>query len=98
MAEVRLLGGLRRRLGARSLRIPAQRVRELLEALVEHGGSAVANCLYADPRARPLAPHRDLRVLVNGRSIAFLEGLDTLLHEEDEVTIHLTGARGYPGG
>ena len=46
----------------------------------------------------PLLPHRDLRILVNGRSMAFLQGLDTPLEKRDKVTVHLTGARGFPGG
>lgn len=51
---------------------------------------------YDDPRADPLEPHRDLRVLVNGRSIAFLRGLDTPLRDSDAVTVGLGGGRGAP--
>ena len=40
----------------------------------------------------------DLRFLVNGRSIQFLDGFDTELAQDDTVTLHLAGARGYPGG
>ncbi len=42
--------------------------------------------------------NRDIEVLVNGRNIAFLAGLDTPLTAEDRVTVFLHGARGYPGG
>ncbi len=42
--------------------------------------------------------HRDVEVLVNGRNIAFLAGLDTPLTAEDRVTVFVHGARGYPGG
>ena len=42
--------------------------------------------------------HPDLRVLVNGRDVRFLEGLDTALAPEDAVTLHATGARSFPGG
>jgi hypothetical protein len=52
----------------------------------ERGGNA----------ARALS--RDLRVLVNGRSVAFLEGLETPVGESDYVTLHFSGIRGFPGG
>jgi molybdopterin converting factor small subunit len=99
MAEVKLLAGLRARVGAGSLRVDVGDVRELLSVLAERGGPALSEALYADPArgARPEAS-RDLRVLVNGRSIAFLQGLDTPLGAEDRVTVHLAGARGHPGG
>ena len=98
MAEVKLLGGLRSKVGAESLRVDADTVGELLDQLVERGGQALTVLFYEDPRGEPLVPHRDLRVLVNGRSIGFLQGLDTALEKRDRVTVHLTGARGYPGG
>jgi len=70
-------------------------VRALLEAVSERGGRAVATLLYDEDG---ISPSRDLRILVNGRSVAFLAGLDTKLQAEDTVTLHLAGARGYPGG
>lgn len=42
--------------------------------------------------------NRDVEVLVNGRNVAFLAGLNTELCGDDRVTIFLHGARGYPGG
>ena len=42
--------------------------------------------------------NRDVEVLVNGRNIHFLGGLDTTLSADDRVTVFLHGARGYPGG
>jgi len=94
MVEVRLLGGLRSKVGAESLRLSADEVREVLEALIERGAVDLPALFYADPGADPPEPHRDLRVLVNGRSIAFLGGLDTPLDDEDKVTVHLGGAGG----
>jgi len=41
---------------------------------------------------------RDLRILLNGRSVAFLDGLDTPVAESDCLTLHLAGIRGFPGG
>ena len=100
MPEVRLLAGLRERLagGADRLRISAGDVGELLESLIAGSGEPEnsVRLLYADPSKAATA--RDLRVLVNGRSVQFLGGLETPLREEDTVTLHMTGARGHPGG
>lgn len=41
---------------------------------------------------------RDLRVLVNGRAIALLDGAATTLGTGDAVTIYSVGIRGWPGG
>ena len=40
----------------------------------------------------------DLRVLVNGRAIALLDGIATRLGAGDAVTIFSVGIRGWPGG
>lgn len=42
--------------------------------------------------------NEDLRVLVNGRSIAFLEGIATALESDDVMSVYFTGIRGFPGG
>jgi molybdopterin converting factor small subunit len=93
MVEVSCLGGLRSKVGAEVLRVEARTVREVLDALVQKGGEALSVLFYDDPRAEPRAPHRDLRILVNGRSIAFLRGLDTPLEPRDKVTVQLSGPR-----
>ncbi len=85
-------------LGSNQFSAEAQGVRELLEEIALRGGEAMASTLFADPTAARHEIHVDLRVLVNGRSIVFLEGLDTRLLADDTVTLHLSGARGYPGG
>jgi len=82
-------------MGERSVNSDALAVRELLEEISERGGEAVAMLLYDEDG---IAPSQDLRVLVNGRSVVFLAGLDTKLQAGDTVTLHLAGARGYPGG
>jgi molybdopterin converting factor small subunit len=84
---LKLLGGLRR-FGAR-------------EAYVE--ADTVAAILRHAPIPRQVVfpegeLNRDLEVLVNGRNISFLGGLQTRLTESDRVTVFLHGARGYPGG
>jgi molybdopterin converting factor small subunit len=84
---LKLLAGLRR-FGAREQSV---------------NGTTVAAVLSESPVPRTLLfpegqLNGDLEVLVNGRNIAFLAGLNTPLVEEDRVTIFLHGARGYPGG
>lgn len=85
-------------LGAKQVRVQAHSVRELLDAIASRGGEDLARSLFASPSSTSREPHADLRVLVNGRSIAFLDGPDTRLRADDTVTLHLFGARGYPGG
>ena len=87
MPVLKLLGGLRR-FGAREQSV---------------SGATVAAVLSESPVPRALLfpdgqLNGDPEVLVNGRNIAFLGGLDTPLAEEDRVTIFVHGARGYPGG
>ena len=89
---------MRRLLGAKSVTAEAQRVRELLDGLALRGGGELAGILFEEPRGEERATHRDLQILVNGHSVAFLDGLDTRLAAGDVVTLHLSGARGYPGG
>lgn len=42
--------------------------------------------------------NQDLRVLVNGRAIDFLEGRATRLAADDTVSVFYLGIRGWPGG
>jgi molybdopterin converting factor small subunit len=95
MPEVRLLGGLRDLMGESSVSSDALVVRELLREISERGGEAMSTLIYDETG---IGPSLDLRVLVNGRSVAFLAGLETELQTKDTVTLHLAGARGYPGG
>jgi molybdopterin converting factor small subunit len=39
-----------------------------------------------------------VEVLVNGRNVEFLAGLDTPLGPRDQVTVFCSGVRGFPGG
>lgn len=94
-----MLGGeLRQAVGGRLLALPGRSLGEVLDALACRGGSRLAKRLFADPDAEAPSPHPDLRLLVNGRNARFLDGLDTLLDDEDAVTVHLAGARSFPGG
>ena len=113
MPEVRLLGGhLRRLLGAKQVSVRVGAVGSLLDELVERGGEELAEMLFeplplaefdrdaeiCDRGSDGRALSRDLRVLVNGRSVAHLDGLETRVGETDYLTLHLSGIRGFPGG
>lgn len=56
-------------------------VREALKALVEQHGKALAQALFG--REGRLAP--GVKVMLNGRDIDFLSGLETRLSDGDEV-------------
>jgi molybdopterin converting factor small subunit len=87
MPLLKLLGGLRR-FGA-----PERRVRGTTVRTVLHESALPPTLLFPDGHL-----HHDVEVLVNGRNIAFLAGLDTRLAPDDRVTVFVHGARGYPGG
>lgn len=80
---IELLGILQRVAGEPRLVLNVASVNELLDALTVR---------YGDNFRRELiAPDGTLKtgiaILVNGRNIVFLQGLDTPLHENDKVTI-----------
>jgi molybdopterin converting factor small subunit len=84
---LRLLGGLRR-FGTGQQRVDGTSVAALL-----------ADCPVPQALLLPDGQlNHDIEVLVNGRNIAFLTGLETALAADDRVTIFLHGARGFPGG
>ena len=68
---------------------------ELLHEIAARGGETAASLIFD---ADGYTPNQDLRILVNGRSVVFLEELDTKLQQDDTVTVYIAGARGYPGG
>ena len=87
VAVLKLLGGLRR-FGPRERSVTGATVAAVLDE-----SSVPRALLFPDGQL-----NRDIEVLVNGRNVAFLAGLDTPLAPDDRVTIFLHGARGYPGG
>jgi molybdopterin converting factor small subunit len=93
--EVRLLGGLRALLGAKSVSANALVAGALLREIAERGGESAASLIFDSDGH---TPNQDLRILVNGRSVVFLDGLDTKLQQDDTVTVYIAGARGFPGG
>jgi molybdopterin synthase sulfur carrier subunit len=73
--------------GAREIEITVpikSTLQEILENMVETYGDKLASHLFR-PKSTTLLPY--LRLMVNGRDIAFLDGLDTELKEGDEVLI-----------
>jgi molybdopterin converting factor small subunit len=90
-----LLGGLRALLGAKVVSAEAIDAGKLLREIAARGGEAAAEQIFD---ADGCTPSQDLRILVNGRSVVFLDGFETKLQEEDTVTVYIAGARGYPGG
>jgi molybdopterin converting factor small subunit len=93
MALVILLGGLRRMAGRARVRVEAGTVGILLAGLGVAIGQEAAAAVYREGRLE-----QDVEILVNGRHIQFLGGLDTPLRPEDQVTIFQSGLRGFPGG
>lgn len=81
--EVELLGFLQRAAGASRVEVEASTVGQLLAALLSRFG--------ADLRRELMTPEEKLKtgiaILVNGRNINFLQGLETPLNPGDKVTI-----------
>jgi len=57
---------------------------DLLETMVNQWGDELASQLFEQDCSR-LLPY--IRLMVNGRDIAFLDGMETELQNEDEVLI-----------
>ena len=78
------------------LKLMAPSLREQFGAKeLESDATSVAEAL----RQLSIDPgNEDLRVLVNGRAIAFLDGVETALAAEDVMSVFYTGIRGFPGG
>jgi molybdopterin synthase sulfur carrier subunit len=56
-------------------------VKDLLSLMIDEWGDQLANHLYK-PGTDSILPH--IRLMVNGRSIEFLKGMETVLQDEDE--------------
>jgi len=59
-------------------------LQEILENMVDTYGDELASHLF-QPKSTTLLPY--LRLMVNGRDIAFLDGMNTLLKDGDEILI-----------
>jgi molybdopterin synthase sulfur carrier subunit len=56
-------------------------VKDLLSLMVSKWGDQLSDCLYK-PGTDSILPH--IRLMVNGRSIEFLKGTETVLQDGDE--------------
>ena len=71
--------------GDRSIEVPeGTTVEGLLVSLLEARGEALSPHLF-DPNTNLLLPY--VRIMVNGQTIRFLNGLETRLNEGDEVLL-----------
>jgi sulfur-carrier protein len=57
---------------------------QLIATLVDRWGDELASYLY-EPNSKSLRPY--IRLMVNGRDIAFLEKMETVLRNGDDVLI-----------
>jgi sulfur-carrier protein len=57
---------------------------QVITTLVNRGGDELASYLY-EPNSKSLRPY--IRLMVNGKDIAFLERMETVLQNGDEVLI-----------
>lgn len=75
---------LKKILGQREFEVsipPGSTVRNLLSWMVDKWGDSLSPHLF-NPGSDALLPH--IRLMVNGRSIEFLDGMDTVLQDGDE--------------
>jgi sulfur-carrier protein len=93
MPVVTFLGEVRRAAGRSTLEIEADTVAQLLASMAPAIGAGFAGLLFRDGTLQP-----DVEVLVNGRNVEFLRGLETTLRPTDQITIFYSGVRGFPGG
>jgi len=78
---------LKKILGQRELEVPVPEgstVKDLLSWMMNKWGDEVSPHLFK-PGSDSLLPH--IRLMVNGRSIEFLNGMDTILRDGDEFLI-----------
>jgi sulfur-carrier protein len=59
-------------------------MRELIASMVDTFGERLSSSIYG-PDSQEVLPH--IRMMVNGRDIGFLGGMETQLQEGDEVLI-----------
>lgn len=93
MPVVTFLGELRRAAGRATVHLESASVVDLLIGLRGAVGPAFTGLLFRNGVLQP-----DVEVLINGRNIEFLKGLETALGPTDQVTIFYSGVRGFPGG
>ena len=78
---------LKKIIGAPEIEVPVQRgctLQGFLEKMVNDRGDELASHLFKT-NSTEILPH--LRLMINGRDIGFLDGMNTELHNGDEVLI-----------
>jgi len=83
--KVRTILALKRIIGSGEvdLTIPeGSTLEEVIATLVNRAGDELASQLY-EPKSKTLRPY--IRLMVNGRDIAFLNRMQTILQNEDEI-------------
>ena len=93
MAEVRFLGAIRKVAGVATFGIDAATVEEFLEKLRGLMGPAFQEFVFQAGELQ-----QDVEIVVNGRSISFLDRSKTTLTPFDQVTLSIKGLRGFPSG
>ena len=85
--KVRTILTIKKILGTGDIELPVPEkstLQELVTKLVNNFGDELASLLL-ESETRKVLPH--IRLMVNGRDIAFLNGMDTVLQPGDEVLI-----------
>ena len=85
--KVQTILDLKKIVGAREVEISVPSgctLQVLLEKMVDSWGDKLAARLF-EPNSTNLFPY--LRLMVNGRDIGFLDGMNTRLKDEDEILI-----------
>jgi molybdopterin synthase sulfur carrier subunit len=85
--KVRTILTLKKILGKGEVELPVPErstLGELLTTLVDRGGDELASQLF-EPESNRVRPY--IRLMVNGRDIAFLNRMETVLQNGDEILI-----------
>ncbi|ADL13023.1 ubiquitin-like small modifier protein 1 [Acetohalobium arabaticum] len=80
--KVKLLATLRDITDCKEVCLEASNINQVIDELIAEYGSAMENKLLDDKEVR-----ESLTILVNGRNILYLDGLETELKTKDVVTI-----------
>jgi len=85
--KVRTILTLKTIMGSGEIELPlpeGSTLEQVVTTLVGKYGDDLASHLY-EPNGKNIRPH--IRLMVNGRDIAFLKGMETVLENGDEVLI-----------
>jgi len=85
--KVHSILGIKRVIGQREVEImlpEGSRLSDLIDRMAETWGEKLSTLLF-EPGCKKLYPH--IRLVVNGRDIAFLNQMETVLQDGDEVLL-----------